>query len=169
MLSNIPSRATLTNMTAADPESWSLGRLLSVAARQVEHEWNAWLAEHDLTHAGLLVLHALDAGPLTQRQLATASRVEEQTMSRVVDRLARTGHVTRERDPQDRRRLVIRRTAYGDRGFAEIQTSRVADDLVARQLDDPDAFRRELIRLVGARSEHHETHGSAQTTRSKPA
>jgi DNA-binding MarR family transcriptional regulator len=141
---------TLTCVTAADPDTWSLGRLLSVAARQVEHEWNAWLAEHGLTHAGLLALHALEAGPLTQRQLATASRVEEQTMSRVVDRLVRTGHVTRERDPQDRRRLVIRRSAYGDRTFTEIQAERVADEMVARGLADPEAFRAELIRLVGA-------------------
>ena len=75
------------------PADWSLGRLLSTAARLVEHDWNAWLAERGLTHAGLLALHALDEGPLTQRRLAAASRVEEQTMSRVLDRLERTGHV----------------------------------------------------------------------------
>ena len=137
-------------MTAVDPQDWSLGRLLSVAARQVEHEWNAWLAQHDLTHAGFLTLHALDAGPRTQRQLASLSRVEEQTMSRVVERLARTGHVTRERDPRDRRRVVIGRTAYGDRAFAEVQAHGVADELVARHLADPDAFRAELVRLVNA-------------------
>ena len=50
-----------------------------------------WLATHDLTHAGLLALHALQAGPLTQRQLAAANRVEEQTMSRVVARLGAPG------------------------------------------------------------------------------
>jgi DNA-binding MarR family transcriptional regulator len=71
-------------------------------------------------------------------------------MSRVVDRLVRTGHVTRERDAQDRRRLVIRRSAYGDRTFTEIQAERVADEMVARGLADPEAFRAELIRLVGA-------------------
>lgn len=150
MLSNIPSPVRLTDVTAVDPETWSLGRLLSVAARQVEHEWNAYLAEQDLTHAGFLALHALDAGPCTQRQLAALSRVEEQTMSRVVERLARTGHVTRERDPADRRRSVIGRTAYGDRAFAEVQAHGMADALVARDLADPDAFRAELVRLVGA-------------------
>jgi DNA-binding MarR family transcriptional regulator len=142
-------------MTAGDPETWPLGRLLSVAARQVEHQWNAWLAEHGLTHAGVMVLHALDTGPLAQRQLAATSRVEEQTMSRVVDRLVRTGHVTRERDPQDRRRLVIRRSASGDRAFAQVQASGMADDLVARELADPDAFRHELLRLVGATASAH--------------
>ena len=85
-------------------------------------------------------------------------------MSRVLDRLVRTGHVTRERDPRDRRRLVIRRSAYGDRGFADVQTSRVADDLVARKLADPDAFRQELIRLVGAGRSVQETDPPAQRT-----
>lgn len=137
-------------MSALEPESWSLGRLLSTAARQVEHDWNARLAEHGLTHAGLVALHALETGPLTQRQLAAASRVEEQTMSRVVARLARTHHVTRDRDGRDRRRLVIRRTPLGDRVVAELEQSKLSDTLVAGPLADPEAFRRELVRLVTA-------------------
>ena len=80
-------------MNVPDAADWSLGRLLSTAARMIEHDWNAWLATHDLTHAGLLALHALEDGPLTQRKLAAASRVEEQTMSRVVARLERAGYV----------------------------------------------------------------------------
>ena len=53
----------------------------------------------DMTHAGLLALHALRSGPRAQRELAAASMVEEQTMSKVLDRLERAGYVTRERDP----------------------------------------------------------------------
>jgi hypothetical protein len=30
--------------TAGDAAEWSLGRLLSMAARLVEQEWNSWLA-----------------------------------------------------------------------------------------------------------------------------
>ena len=41
----------------------------------------------DLTHAGLLALHALRSGPRSQRELAAASMVEEQTMSKVLDPL----------------------------------------------------------------------------------
>ena len=104
---------TLGLMTAPDLDDWSLGRLLFTAARLIEHDWNDWLANHDLTHAGLLALHALQGGPLTQRQLAAANRVEEQTMSRVVARLERAGYVSRVRDFADRRRLVITRTARG--------------------------------------------------------
>ena len=130
------------------PADWSLGRLLSTAARLVEHDWNAWLAERGITHAGLLALHALDEGPLTQRRLAAASRVEEQTMSRVLDRLERTGHVERRRDTVDRRRLVVSLTASGRDVLGQIREADIADVLVAEHLQDPAGFRAELVRLV---------------------
>jgi DNA-binding MarR family transcriptional regulator len=132
------------------PEGWSLGRLLSTAARLVEHEWNGWLAERGITHAGLLALDALDAGPLTQRRVAAASRVEEQTMSRVLDRLQRTGHVERRRDTVDRRRLVVSLTPRGRAVLDQIRTADIADVLVADHLRDAAAFRAELVRLIGA-------------------
>jgi DNA-binding MarR family transcriptional regulator len=129
-------------------DTWSLGRLLSTAARLVEHDWNAWLADRGLTHAGLLALDALEDGALTQRQLAAASRVEEQTMSRVLDRLERTGHVERRRDTVDRRRLVVSLTRSGRDALDAIKSTDVADVLVAEHLADPVAFREELVRLV---------------------
>ena len=132
------------------PHGWSLGRLLSTAARLVEHDWNAWLAERGLTHAGLLALDALEDGALTQRQLAAASRVEEQTMSRVLDRLERTGHVERRRDTVDRRRLVVSLTPSGRDVLDQIKSTDIADVLVAEHLGDPAAFREELVRLVTA-------------------
>lgn len=151
MLSNIVAQAVrLRIVNVPDAEDWSLGRLLSTAARLIEHDWNASLATHDLTHAGLLALHALEGGPLTQRKLAAASRVEEQTMSRVVARLERAGYVSRERDPADRRRLVIARTSQGSEVFAKVQAAGVSDHLVERWIDDPQQFRAELVRLVSA-------------------
>src|SRR5512133_1871829 len=86
MLSNIaPADRYARRVGTPEFEDWSLGRLLSTAARLVEHDWNSWLASHELTHAALLALHALRHGPLTQRQLAAANRVEEQTMSRALN------------------------------------------------------------------------------------
>ena len=154
-------------MDASDPSTWSLGCQLSTAARLVEREWNDWLAGHDLTHAGLLALHALEGGPLTQRQLAIASRVEEQTMSRVVERLQRTGHVTRDRDAADRRRVLVRRTPHGDAAFRTVELAGVSDSLVARRLADPDAFRAELVRLISRPEGGHQPPGSP--TRAHPS
>lgn len=137
-------------MTTPGPETWSLGRLLSTAARLVEHDWNEWLGAHGLTHAGLLVLHALDTGPSTQRQLAERSQVEEQTMGRIVDRLQRTGHVSRRRDSRDRRRVIVERTPLGDSVFDAVQRSDVSDRIVADPIVDPVIFRDELVRIVTA-------------------
>jgi DNA-binding MarR family transcriptional regulator len=160
MLSNIaPADRYARRVGTPEFEDWSLGRLLSTAARLVEHDWNSWLASHELTHAGLLALHALRRGPLTQRQLAAANRVEEQTMSRVVERLERTGYVTRERDSTDRRRLVISPTPAGTAVFERVQAESVADQLVERWVRDSVAFRSELARIIsGARSNGADRH-----------
>jgi len=152
-----PGRAAYAagKMSIADQDTenaagWPLGRLLSMAARLVEQEWNGWLASRDLTHAGLMALHALSAGPRAQRELAAASMVEEQTMSRVLDRLERAGYVTRQRDTADRRRLVVRRTTAGEQACRGAIDADVANTIVSARLDDPAAFRRQLIRLIAS-------------------
>lgn len=128
--------------------AWPMGRLLSTAARLVEHEWNAALAGLDLTHAGLLTLHALVEGPHTQRQLAGLSYVGEQTMSRVLDRLERSGYVTRERDTRDRRRMLVRLTAQGEAAYRGAVESGTAEALVSDRVADPERFRADLVALV---------------------
>lgn len=52
----------------------------------------------------------LGRGPLTVSQLAEALELGRPATSMVVDRLERLGHVTRERDSTDRRRVTIRAT-----------------------------------------------------------
>ena len=149
-----PAAYAARDMSASDPDTtgdaaeWTLGRLLSMAARLVEQEWNSWLATRDMTHAGLLALHALRSGPRAQRELAAASMVEEQTMSKVLDRLERAGYVTRDRDPADRRRLVIRCTPAGERAYRGAIDADVANTIVTARLDDAGAFRRQLIQLI---------------------
>ena len=88
--------------------SWPTGRLLSTAARAVEHAWAEALATLGVTHAGLIALHLLRDGPLSQIQLARSAHVETQTMSRTLERLEREGLVSRAPDPDDRRRHTQR-------------------------------------------------------------
>ena len=69
-------------------------------------------------------------------------------MSKVLDRLERAGYVTRERDIADRRRLVVRRTPAGERADRGAIDADVANTIVTTRLDDPGAFRRQLIQLI---------------------
>lgn len=117
-----------------DPTQWPTGRLLFAVARRIEREWNAHLAGWDLNHAGFPVLMHLLAGPRTQRELADASHVTEQTMSRVVARLERSGYVTRGADTADRRRRVVNVTDPGRSSAVEAARLRPAEDLATRGL-----------------------------------
>ncbi|RDB45583.1 MarR family transcriptional regulator, partial [Tsukamurella tyrosinosolvens] len=66
---------------------WPTGRLLSMAARLVEHAWEGVLREYDISSAGLVVLHVVSTGPASQRDIARVARVTDQTASRTVERL----------------------------------------------------------------------------------
>jgi DNA-binding MarR family transcriptional regulator len=146
---------TRPDPTSEDPAQWPTGRLLFSVVRRIEHDWNAHLAAWDLNHAGHPVLLHLFAGPRTQRELAHLNGVTEQTMSKTVARLERSGYVTRDDDPRDRRRRAVTLTAEGRRVALEAANLRPAEDLTARGLDDADVdvLRDLLVRMVRAQRE----------------
>lgn len=130
-------------------DHWPVGRLLSVAARQMEHAWDAHLAAWDLNHASLPVLALITATPLSQRELADACGVTEQTMSRVVARLERTGYVSRALDTADRRRHVIQITPAGAEALAACADPAPAQEQVLGHLSrDRRALLEDLLREV---------------------
>jgi DNA-binding MarR family transcriptional regulator len=131
-----------------DLDGWPTGRLLSAAARLVEHAWNAHLARWDLNHAGLAVLHVLLGGPLTQRELATRVQVEDQTISRTLERLERSSYVERHRDPTDRRRIVVSLTQRGRATCLRAGDAGVAEGFFAALEDDLEPLRRALTAIV---------------------
>jgi DNA-binding MarR family transcriptional regulator len=133
-------------MTATDPMAdWPTGRLLSTAARLVEHAWANALEKQGLTHAGLIALHMLDAGALGQTELARRARVENQTMSRTIERLEREGFVTRAADAKDRRRQVVTRTDAGSRVF---ERTRTLEAEIFPPLADPETMRATLLEII---------------------
>jgi DNA-binding MarR family transcriptional regulator len=103
-------------------DGWPTGRLLSTAARMVEHAWADALDKLGLTHAGLIVLDLLDKGSLSQAELAKFARVQAQTISRTLDRLDRDGLVTRVKHPEDGRRHVVARTESGRAVWLQART-----------------------------------------------
>lgn len=133
----------MTDVTQGRIDHWPVGRLLSAAARRMEREWNAHLAAWDLNHASHPVLVHLTSRPMSQRELAEACGVTEQTMSRVLARLERTGYVSRRPDPDDRRRHVI---AITDAGTAAFVASADPGPAQERVLEVLDARQREQLR-----------------------
>jgi DNA-binding MarR family transcriptional regulator len=134
-----------------DPAHWPVGRLLSSASRRVERDWNAHLSAWDLNHASLAVLAHLLRAPMSQRELATASGVTEQTMSRVLARMERTGYVTRSPHDHDRRRHVITITDSGRATFGVASDRELAETMVTRGLTPEQAEQLRLLLAVVAR------------------
>ena len=69
-------------------------------------------------------------------------------MSRVLDRLERSGYVTRERDARDRRRMLVQVTPPGEAAYRSATAGGTADALVSGRVADPERFRTELVGLV---------------------
>ncbi|BCW19551.1 MarR family transcriptional regulator [Pseudarthrobacter enclensis] len=128
-------------------DHWPTGRLLSTAARLVEHSWNEKLAAIGLTHAGVIAIEVLAAqGPMTQAQLAQYVRVQAQTMGKTLSRLEAHGHIARVRSTSDRRSHVVSLTERGQQAVAEaVEMER---SVLASSSIDPEALRQELKSVV---------------------
>ncbi|WP_231494917.1 MarR family winged helix-turn-helix transcriptional regulator [Cellulomonas sp. KRMCY2] len=143
----------------ADPvarfNQWPTGRLISAAARRIERDWNAHLSGWDLNHASLPVLFLLLRGPRSQHELAQASGVTEQTMSRIVARLERSAYVDRLPHAHDRRRHDVVLTASGRAALFEAGDPQVAEEMSIRGLD-PDQVEqlRGLLTVMLAQRPH---------------
>ncbi|WP_372594940.1 MarR family winged helix-turn-helix transcriptional regulator [Actinotalea sp.] len=137
------------------PEDWPTGRLMSAITRRVEREWNAHLARWELNHASLPVLAHLAGGPRSQRQLAESCGVTEQTMSKTLARLERTGYVERPIRPGDRRRHDVLLTAAGYGALSAAGASDRAEEMVLRGLDaeQTEQLRRLLLHMLAAQEE----------------
>ena len=130
-----------------DMDHWPTGRLLSTAARLVEHSWNEKLGAIGLTHAGVIAIEVLDAqGPMTQAQLAQYVRVQAQTMGKTLSRLESHGHIVRVRSTSDRRSHVVSLTEQGKEAVtAAVEMER---SVLASASIDPDLLRQELQAVV---------------------
>ncbi len=137
----------MTTTPDSPVESWPLSRLLITASRLVEHDIADQLRPYHLTHASFGVLALVHSAPMSQRDLAHATRVEEQTISQTVDRLERMGMVTRERDPHDRRRFLITVTGEGRRAFRHATRHDRAEQAL-EGLPEADHLRAALAELI---------------------
>ena len=134
-----------------DLKNWPMPRLLSTAARLVEHEWNDKLAGLGLTHAGVIALEVLAAdGEMTQAQLATRVRVQAQTMGKTLGRLEVHGHIVRARSEVDRRRQIVQ---ISDEGHLALKQAAELERLLSSgngdQMDELKERLTVIIRRLG--------------------
>jgi DNA-binding MarR family transcriptional regulator len=142
-----PRDASGESDAAQGMRSWPTGRLLATASRLVEHAWIETLDRLGLTHAGLVVLHLLQNGALSQTDLARLARVENQTMSRSLERLQREGFIERRPDENDRRRHVVTITAAGVEVWLSAQT--LERDMMPA-VAESELFREMLLGIIDA-------------------
>ena len=126
---------------------WPTGRLLSTAARLLEHAWNEKLNDIGLNHAGLIALDVLAAnGPTTQSILAQIIRVQAQTIGKTIIRLEAHGYIRRQPNPSDRRSQVVSITEAGN--TARKQARDLERSVLAKAAVDNDKLRTELKTIV---------------------
>jgi len=65
-----------------------------------------------------VLAHIYRAGAATPGEIATAERLQPQSLTRVIADLAEEGMITRARDERDRRQYVLELTALGGRALA---------------------------------------------------
>ncbi|NEB80691.1 MarR family transcriptional regulator [Streptomyces sp. SID14478] len=58
----------------------------------------------------LLLMHLWDQGPVRQSELIKALELDPSTVTKMLQRLEQTGHVTRSPDPRDRRAVLVEAT-----------------------------------------------------------
>ncbi|WP_394250560.1 MarR family winged helix-turn-helix transcriptional regulator [Arthrobacter pityocampae] len=103
-------------------EEWSTSRLLTTAARLVDHAWNERLLDIGITHAGYTTLGVLSrVGTMTGAKLALAVHVQAQTIGKTIEKLERQGFISRIRDSVDRRSQRITITQSGIEALAKAE------------------------------------------------
>lgn len=86
----------------------SLGLLVHDAAREIRKAFEKRAQSLGLSSAQWrLLVHLTRGGPATQARLAELLEVEPISVSRLVDRMAAAGWVTRQPDPNDRRARIV--------------------------------------------------------------
>jgi DNA-binding MarR family transcriptional regulator len=125
------------------------GRILALARLRPLRDPVAATCEHlALTPPQIHALLWLgEDGPLTMGELARRVAVTEKTVTGIVDRLERDGHLARERDPSDRRVVRTRLTAQGEDAYRRIDGEIHASVQRLLALLDP-SDRRALLRIV---------------------
>ncbi|MGH8312818.1 MAG: MarR family winged helix-turn-helix transcriptional regulator [Gammaproteobacteria bacterium] len=116
-------------------------RSMDISSRQL-------ISERGLTTPQLICLQSLqDQGPMTTGKLAQAVTLSSATVTGILDRLELRGLVTRERRPEDKRRVVVAVTVAGATA-AEAAPSHLAKRFTEALARLPKDDRGEILRVI---------------------
>jgi DNA-binding MarR family transcriptional regulator len=107
-------RLALATWPQIDPAVEGIVTRIAKASRQLDAEMRASLAHVGLTKEEFKVLMQLHAGPQTHGALCRQLEVSTGAMTNRLDKLERAGLVSRSRDPDDRRGVMLTLTEAGD-------------------------------------------------------
>lgn len=88
--------------------------------RHTKDEVERTLAKQDSTMREFWILTCVDGEPMSQRQLSELLLIDASDMVRIIDSLEKHGWVTRERDPDDRRRQIVAATKKGSKALTKL-------------------------------------------------
>jgi DNA-binding MarR family transcriptional regulator len=106
-------RGIVENFPQIDPVVEAIGHRIGGVERLLDKAAAANLARADLTHEEFKVLLALHGGKRSHGALSRELMVSTGAMTNRLDKLERAGLVERERDPADRRGVLLRLTETG--------------------------------------------------------
>lgn len=88
--------------------------------RHTKDEVERALGNHNSTMREYWILTCVDVQPMSQRQLSELLGIDASDMVRLVDSLEKNNWVTRERDPEDRRRQIVAATKKGSKALTKL-------------------------------------------------
>ncbi len=88
---------------------------LYACSKELTRQYTPYLKKLDLTYTQYIVMMVMwERGSVSSRDLADCLHLDYGTLTPVLKRLEASGYLTRKRDPQDERLLVIRITEKGE-------------------------------------------------------
>src|SRR3954471_24681515 len=144
-----PSADSTTTASAGilDEHRTSPGLLLALLGQEAMHRLRAAHTAHNLKPRQFQILGLLhDQGGLAQRDLVQTMDMAPSMLVTLLNPLEADGLVSRERDPDDRRRHLVTLTPAGERQLADASAAQTqAEDELFAALDD---HQREQLRAL---------------------
>ena len=152
-----PRTADGAPRTTGPPAAEPIGRAMATTAKAVTRAFEQELAAAGGSQPVWLILLALkQTSWRTQQEVAAAVGIEGATLTHHLDRMEKTGLISRTRGPEDRRAVRVELTDAGDELFLRLAKTAMAFDKRLRKglsEEEVDGFRSVLARLranVGA-------------------